>query len=555
MRYGSFRGGDGGADVAFGMMQGVSMFGDAIAQGQKNEANALALEDERGVRAAYEQIAQRVGNQGDISALDADPLMNTRHGTMAAGKFFKDRAMSETSRLQMLKGMEAADDQFYQSTFRPLAFAAQEAFKTGDMQRFGNVLGELSVKSPMPYQLRYNEADGSFDEMFRSTKDSGFVNTGRKVSPKQAFDELNEIMSGEQKVLSGMNMQTRVINPRFLSASSRYKMGTILGNADAMSDPKQWIPMEKDGRTVWAVPQSRHDDYSAAPAYRIVDDGGKMGGFVESLDVLAQQGWARADVKARLNKMRGGRGAADGSGFQLTQGDRNLLLKFATTEDEMGNKVIDAGKAAFLEGFIQRTGLSPLNAVAAFEGNVKESMSKGANRTQAEKAAMIELTRAVEQRKGGAVKNGAQQGGAAAIPPQDQGQASGSRVKPQLAQNIIAAAQGGGPGYVRGIGFTENDQMQSGGGYDQGMAGQSSEDEHLGSLARRNINRQPESAAIDAQFANEMEDFRGGRARDARSRPSNGPDTMTRDYYDQRRKKEQEEAATQRMPHEWYYQR
>ena len=286
------------------MLQGVQAFGNAMRMGQQLEQGRMVLEDEKGVNAAYEHIAGRVGQTGDISALDGDPIMNTRHGTMAAGRFLGQRAQNETSRLQMLKAMSAGDDEFYRNTFRPLAFAADEAYKAGDMQRFGAIASELSAKAPLPYKTEMDQ-DGSFRLLFRSDQHGGWTDTGRRLSAQDVMQEIGGIIGGEQKVLAGANMQAMITNPRFLAAAARYRMGTIQGNAETMADPNKWIPMQKGNHLVWAVPQNRHDDYSAAPSYRIVDDSGKMGGKVMgSLSELMDAGYTRADAKAKLDVLR-----------------------------------------------------------------------------------------------------------------------------------------------------------------------------------------------------------------------------------------------------------
>lgn len=350
-------GGMGGADIAFNFLRGAEAIGQGMRRSQQLESEGMALEDERGVRAAYEQIAQAVGPTGDISALDGNPLLNTRYGTMAAGKFFADRASTETSRLQMLQNMGKADDTFYQITFRPLAMAAQEAYQAGDMERFGGIINELSAKSPLPYRYQYNPGENSFAESFRSSKDGGWVDTPDTLTPEQAKQALDGIMSGEQRVLAGANMGLRNVNQRFLAMAARYKMGTILDNANALADPKRWIPLNKGGRTIWVVPQNRHDDYSAGPSYRIVDDSGAMGGMVGSLDGLLGQGWTRADVAADLaNKRRLAAGSRGGNGLGTSPMDQMMidaLLQngydydkkynrwFKTTIDENGKRQID----------------------------------------------------------------------------------------------------------------------------------------------------------------------------------------------------------------------
>lgn len=399
MAYGrGYETGDEGADIAFGMMRGVRAFGDIMQQGQRIEADRMALEDEKGINAAYEHIARKVGQTGDISVLDGDPLMNTRHGTMAAGKFLGQRAQNETSRLQMLKSMEAGDDHFYRNTFRPMAFAAQEAFQKGDIQRFGAIANELSARSPLPYRIEPTQ-DGNFRVRFRSSADGGWVDTGQAMTPQEVMEQIGGIIGGEQKILAGADMQTRIVNPRYLAAAARYRMGTIRSNADALADPKQWIPLTKGGHTIWAVPQNRHDDYSAAPAYRIVDEGGKMSGMVPNLDTLLQQGWGRGDVKAQLagrQRVGQGKSGASAGGYKLTQGDVSMLTKYAAFENpETGEKSVDYGKVAFLQDFIQRTGRTTSAAIAAYDGNVKAAMAKGASREQAERAAMVAMAQMI----------------------------------------------------------------------------------------------------------------------------------------------------------------
>lgn len=339
------------------MLNMVNMFGGAMQRGQQIEQGRMALEDEKGINAAYEHIASKIGQTGDISALDADPIMNTRHGTMAAGKFLGQRAQNETSRLQMLKAMSTADDEFYQKTFRPMAFAAQDAFKSGDMQRFGAIANELSAKSPMPYQVEA-AGDGNFRVRFRSSADGGWVNTGQTMTPQQVMEQIGGIIGGEQKVLSGLNMETQVVNPRYLAAAARYRMGTIQGNAKALEDTKHWIPMSKGGKVVYAIPQNRHDDYAAAPSYRILDEHGGTSHMVGSMQELMDQGFVRADVKAKTDKVLG-RGGADKAGpntpvhtAMLNAGyvwDKNQKWYFKAGKDMDGKVQVDTTQPASME--------------------------------------------------------------------------------------------------------------------------------------------------------------------------------------------------------------
>ena len=304
MARGYYNGGNDGVEIAMNLINGAHSMGTAMQNAQRAEAGRLELEDEKGVRAAYEHIAQTAGQNGKIAALDNDPVLNSRYGIMAMGRYMADRASAQQSRTAMLKSMEQADDALYQNHFRPLAFAAQEAFKKGDIRTFGQLAGQLSEISPFPYKYQMGK-DGNFTELFRSTKDGGFIDTGQRMTPQQVMEAITGIMSGEQNILSGMDMQTRTVNPNFLAAAARYKMATIMGNAQAMADPRIWIPMQKGGHIVWAIPQNRHDDYSADPSYRVLDERSGRSYMVGSMQDLFDQGYSRADVKAKTDKMLG----------------------------------------------------------------------------------------------------------------------------------------------------------------------------------------------------------------------------------------------------------
>lgn len=381
------------------MMRGVQMFGNAMQMGQRLEQGRMALEDEKGVNAAYEHIASKVGHAGDISALDGDPIMNTRHGTMAAGRFLGQRAQNETSRLQMLKAMSEGDDEFYRNTFRPLAFAADEAFKAGDMQRFGAIASELSTKAPLPYRTEMDQ-DGSFRLLFRSDQHGGWTDTGRRLSAQEVMQEISGIIGGEQKILAGAGMQTMLTNPRFLAAAARYRMATIQGNAEAMADLNKYIPMQKGNHLVWAIPQNRHDDYSAAPSYRIVDESGKMGSrVVSSLNELMDAGYTRADATAKLDLMRKraamNAGASGGGKYTLTEGDRKFIDGFSTTESDVGGKIYNAEKALALETLMSVGGLSRQAAVVAYNRNVENAAAAIAQQTPG--LSQHEVTKAAEK--------------------------------------------------------------------------------------------------------------------------------------------------------------
>lgn len=439
---------DEGVRIANNMMQGVAGFMDNMRQAQDVEQGRMAMEDEKGIRAAYEHMAAKLGQDGDIATLDGDPVLNTRHGLMALGRLSADRANTQQTRLAMLKNMEAADDKLYQDFFRPLASQAQEAYQQGNMAKFGQLVGQLSKVAPFPYQYHMG-ADGNFEEMFRSTKNGGWVRTGGSMAPQQVMQAITQIMSGEQKILRGADMRETVVNPFFLAAAARYRMATAAKNAAALADPKQWRPMQgKDGHIVFAIPQNAHDDYSADPAYLLFDE--KNGTRRGNLRDLTAQGYAPAAAKANARKLQAaGRGAA--GGYKLTNADVNMLTKYAiSTNAETGEKEIDYGKAAFLQEFIQKTGLSPLSAIENYESNIQLAMSQGArSREQAERAAMVGLRQKIHGE--GQVAHGKKPVSAPASQP---GMAPGHQpgVHSAKEDRIKNAAAGAKPGTLDSLG-------------------------------------------------------------------------------------------------------
>lgn len=368
-------------------MVGMNFLGNAMRTGQQIGEARYEQDERDAVNKAYEYIAGKVGT-GDISALGNDPILFTRHGAKATSKFMDDRLKTESSRLEMLKNKDEANDHLYRNTLRPLAFAAQDAFKKNDMQRFGQITGELSAKFPFPYRYTLGQ-DGNFVEEFRSSKAGKFIDTGERMTPQQVMDSINRMLAGEQRVLRGANMEMHYVNPDFLAAAVRYQLGTIADNAAALGDPNRYLTFTKNGHTIHVVPQNRHDDYSAAPAYLVLDDSGKMGGMIGSLEDLMRQGYRPLEVQAKDAQLRrsiagrglGGTGGSGGMAFNLTESDKSWINKVSTTKDDMGNESFNPYIGMSLEILMGKHGLTRNSAFAAYDDAVTQAvrMAKAKN--------------------------------------------------------------------------------------------------------------------------------------------------------------------------------
>lgn len=313
-------------------MVGMNFLGNAMRTGQQIGEARYEQDERDAVNKAYEYIAGKVGT-GDISALGNDPILFTRHGAQATSKFMDDRLKTESSRLQMLKNKDEANDHLYRNTLRPLAFKAQEAFKKNDMQLFGQIVGELSAKFPFPYRYNLGQ-DGNFIEEFRSSKAGKFIDTGKRMTSQQVMDSINRMMAGEQRVLRGANMEMQYVNPDFLAAAARYQLGTIADNAAALGDPNRYITLTKNGHTIRVVPQNRHDDYSGGVNWMVLDDKGEMGGMYGSLEDLLRQGYRRLDVQARDAMQRRAIAGPQGAGMKEAKAER--MRRFYTRAAQAG---------------------------------------------------------------------------------------------------------------------------------------------------------------------------------------------------------------------------
>lgn len=343
--------------------------------------------DKYKLRDAYDNIDKAYA-EGGLEAIQSNPDMQDYHHSQALGQFMKDRANNQKGYLEMLKGMDAAADKLYQD-WRMQAMSVRDAWQSGDMEQYMPAMQQLVASSPLPYRL---EADGkgNFKEMFRSDEAGGWAETGRIITPEQAFNEMNNILRGEQTILRGAEMKQQPFNAAFNAAARRSYWGTMMGNAENRLDPKKQIPLyDGNGRLAGVgVIQNPIDDYGALPRLFAYGTNGKQIGVYEGLE-----GVMRAGLSPYRASGSGSSGGGGGNGrYSLSSGDVSILNKYATSTDpETGEKATDYGKAAFLEGIVRQTGLTPTAAIAAFESNVERAMSQGATREQAEKYVMARM--------------------------------------------------------------------------------------------------------------------------------------------------------------------
>lgn len=436
------------------LYKGARAFG-AVGQGLSGVVNAVedvkSLYDAHKVRSAYDDVAKAY-EQGGLESIQNNPDMQDYWHNKATNQFMADRLSTEKGRLETKQNIQKFAAMLYQD-FRVGALRLNEAYNKGDMQGFASEMERLTASQPTPYRLK-NLGDGTFAVHFRSDRDGDFVDTGERMSAKQALELVNKHYRGETYVMSGVDMKLTPMNREYELAVGKNALATVEGNAQNGANPSKDIILH-DRRTGriggWAVVQNAVRDpatglsgYNSKPIYSVFGLDGKPLGKYEGLD-----GLARGTNLTHLNpgKTRGG---ASAGGYKLTQGDISMLTKYATSEDEMGNKVTDYGKAAFLQEFIQKTGLSPLSAIENYESNIQLAMSQGArSREQAERAAMVGLRQKIHG--GGQVAHGKKPVSAPASQP---GMAPGHQpgVHNAKEDRIKNAAAGAKPGTLDSLG-------------------------------------------------------------------------------------------------------
>lgn len=348
---------------------------------------ATDLYDQYQKRDAYDEIDKAYASGG----IDAIQGMGTKnyHYAQALGQFFTDRGNSEKGRSEMLKAAEDRAIQEYAS-WKPQAIAVKRAYDSGNMQQFMPLMQQLSAQSPFPYKLIPN-SDGNFDVMFRSDKDLGFVKTDT-ITPNAAVAEMTRILNGEQTVLMGINGELKPVNPIYNRGAILNRINTDMQNALNRTDVKRQVPLydSKGDPAGLAIIQNPLDNYSVGPMLETYK-GGKYIGTFDGYQGALQAGLT--PFKKDKGKGHGDGSSGANSGYSLTQGDISLFQKYFTSKNAEGENVTDHGGSAFLEQFVRDKGLSPLQAIAAYDENKKRAIAAGAPPELADRIVQTEMAK------------------------------------------------------------------------------------------------------------------------------------------------------------------
>lgn len=403
---------------------------------------AWNMYDKYKLRDAYDNV-DKAYSEGGIDAIQNNPDMQDYWHSKAFGQFMLDRASNEKGRLEMMQNMDAAADKMYQD-WRIQAMGVRQAYTSGDTQKFLPMMQQLSTNSPLPYKLEPTD-NGNFRVMFRSDEKGGWADTGRTMTPQEAMGEVDNVLRGEQSMLRGVDGKTVPVNLAFNKAAVRSYWLTQIGNAENRTDPKRQIPLyNSEGKpTGIGIVQNPLDDYSVGPKLLVYGNGGRQIGTFDGYDGAMKAGYIPFAPPKGKGGTGGGAAGASG-GYSLTQGDINILQGYATTKNEMGEKEVDHGTAAFLEQFVRDKGLSPTQAIYVFDENVKRAMKLGATEEQAKRATISMLSRPTTNGQRGQSPQGTQP--EQAQQPQQQNPKAQGRIQEVLGLGLQGNQQDGRSG-------------------------------------------------------------------------------------------------------------
>lgn len=313
----------------------------ALAGAVNNTAHAVQrgmdIYDEFKFRNAYDNVAKAY-EQGGLQAIESNPDMQDIHHARAIGKFMQDRANSKEGYTQMLEKANQAADAMYQD-WRTRAIPVAQAYSNGDLEAYNKGMVDLVANSPMPYRLEA-DGNGNFRELFRSDKDGGWAATGRTITGEQAFQQLHGILSGEQMILRGADMQVVPDNPQFRMGVSRSMLATNATNAENMWDLKKHIPLYDKGGNMAAIGilGSSLKDYGRTQDMTVFGlDGRKLGTYAGGYQGIMQAGLS----PYRPQKTAQGRSGQAGQGEGINKAFVKLWQEEGGAIDPKTGKIYD----------------------------------------------------------------------------------------------------------------------------------------------------------------------------------------------------------------------
>ncbi|WP_319779997.1 hypothetical protein [Maridesulfovibrio sp.] len=195
-------------------------------------------------------------------------------------------------------------DQTYQE-FRKVGGSALNEMANGNFDAAVIDMKRASELAPMPYRLTdFDPRSKTYGIEFRSDKEGGWAQTGRRLTIEQTGNVIKQFLAGEKTMQGG-----KTYNPVFAGAADRYMEATRRGNAENLKDPSKWITMvNKAGHMIQAVPQNSLD-YSQGTHFMVLDEDNGQTTMVDSLDRLS--GYVRTTMDLREKKQGLAKGKAD----------------------------------------------------------------------------------------------------------------------------------------------------------------------------------------------------------------------------------------------------
>jgi hypothetical protein len=290
--------------------------------------------DTQAVNSRLDKMAKVMGeNGGDISAITPD-MYSDRNGVAAYASLVKAWRDTEAGKDAVRKSLVANAANQY-NMFTTHAAQIEKMIQAGDAQSASLAMENLSRQAHIPYELKFNAQDGTFDVLHNTPE--GAIPTGQKMSMGDAWSTVQGLIKNQKE---------------FMKQSMIYAQAVAEGNLDNAMNPERTLIARNDkGEELHLVPNVELP-YGQAPKVGYYSP--KMGrtltkeelaqaGFNIPTSIKTAQADEALDLKAEANTIRAEAAAqrANDAAARLSMAEENAALR-----RELGNASLSKSDAA-----------------------------------------------------------------------------------------------------------------------------------------------------------------------------------------------------------------
>jgi hypothetical protein len=338
-----------------------SELGDAMAAvGAMNKMKGMA--DEQKMNSRLDKMAKVMSDSGgDIFAITPD-MYGDRAGLAAYASLVKTWRDTEDGKAAVRKAMISNAENQY-NMFTTHSGQIEKMIQAGDGQGASLAMENLSRQAHLPYELKWNEQNKSFDVLHNTPE--GNVPTGQTMSMGDAWASVQGLVKNRKE---------------FMRSAMTYAQAVADTNLDAAMNPdKTLVARDKKGNELQLVPNidlpygqaPKVGFYSPSHGRSFTMDELAQAGFTLPRTTKGDQAERALDVKEEMNSIRADAAAQrasdaaarlglaqENADLRRVLGDASLAKNDAAMEDDLFDQMIEQSvpgafkknKSWFVEG-------------------------------------------------------------------------------------------------------------------------------------------------------------------------------------------------------------